>query len=38
MSKTVLRKANAEKFEKPFEYHIPESAVKTFGITWFLNA
>lgn len=24
----VRRKAKAEKFEKPFEYHIPESAVK----------
>ena len=34
----VRRKANAEKFEKPFEYDIPESAVKTSGITWFLNA
>ncbi len=34
----VRRKANAEKFEKLFEYHIPESAVKTPGITWFLNA
>lgn len=31
----VRRKVNAEKFEKPFEYHIPESAVKTSGITWF---
>lgn len=34
----VRRKANAEKFEKPFEFGIPESAVKTAGITWFLNA
>lgn len=34
----VRRKANAEKFEKLFEYHISESAVKTPGITWFLNA
>ena len=33
----VRRKANAEKLEKPFEYHIPESAVKTSGITWFLS-
>lgn len=24
----VRRKANAEKFEKPFEFGIPESAVK----------
>lgn len=28
MSQMVRRKANAEKFEKPFEYDIPESAVK----------
>lgn len=34
----VRRKANAEKFEKPFEFGIHESAVKTSGIAWFLNA
>ena len=37
MSQMVRRKANAEKCEKPFEYHIPESAVKTPGITWSLR-
>lgn len=38
MSPIVQRKADAEKFELLFEFGIPESAVKTSGITWFLNA